>query len=415
MRSQHDGLVAALRAEGVDVVDGGAMPHRLMNAVYVRDPMCVVRGGAVIGRMGPLMRRGEERYATQSVAALGMPILRTIHGTGTLEGGTVVKITPRSYAFGASIRCNPEGARQLAEVLAPLGIELIVVPLPGRSIHLDGHLSMVDRDKALCDLHRLPYWFTDRLRELGIELIEQQPDEHWAINGARRPARAPRAQRGPAAHRRAARRARRRGRRDPVRRDPARRRRHPLHHHGAAARPPRVRRSMHVIDLTAIPVGPTEFGEWAALNAPLGLDASASTWSRQLRTRGRERHDEVESAQQELFVVISGRARFVVGDETYDAGPGTAVGIGDPAVKRGYRPSSRARACSASGRSRRASRRAGATGSAAASREVTSLLTREPVASARSLTLLPEPGLEVSALDASGARPVHAPDEACGG
>ena len=73
MQADHDGLVAALRAEGVEVVDGGPMPPRLMNAVYVRDPMCVVRGGAVIGRMGPLMRRGEERYATQAVAALGMP------------------------------------------------------------------------------------------------------------------------------------------------------------------------------------------------------------------------------------------------------------------------------------------------------------------------------------------------------
>ena len=71
-----------------------------------------------------------------------------------LEGGTVVKLTPRVYAFGASIRCNPEGARQLAEVLAPLGVELIVVPLVGWSIHLDGHLSMIDRDKALCDRRR---------------------------------------------------------------------------------------------------------------------------------------------------------------------------------------------------------------------------------------------------------------------
>jgi N-dimethylarginine dimethylaminohydrolase len=154
-----------------------------MNAVYVRDPMCVVRGGAVIGRMGPLMRRGEERYATQSVAALGMPVLRTVAGTGMLEGGTVVKLTPRVYAFGASIRCNPEGARQLAEVLAPLGIELIVVPLVGWSIHLDGHLSMVDRDQALCDVHRLPYWFLERLRELGIDTIELPQDESWAING----------------------------------------------------------------------------------------------------------------------------------------------------------------------------------------------------------------------------------------
>ena len=183
MQAEHDGLVAALRSEGVEVVDGGPMPARLMNAVYVRDPMCVVRGGAVIGRMGPLMRRGEERYATQAVASLGMPVLRTISGTGMLEGGTVIKITPRVYAFGASIRCNPEGARQLAEVLAPLGIELIVVPMAGWSIHLDGHLSMVDRDKALCDVRRLPYWFVDRLREIGIELIEVLPEEDWAVNG----------------------------------------------------------------------------------------------------------------------------------------------------------------------------------------------------------------------------------------
>jgi N-dimethylarginine dimethylaminohydrolase len=183
MQSQHDGLVATLRAEGVDVVDGGPLPPRLMNAVYARDPMCVVRGGAVIGRMGPLMRRGEERYATQAVAALGMPILRTIHGTGMLEGGTVVKLTPRVYAFGTSIRCNPEGARQLAEVLAPLGVELIVVPLVGWSIHLDGHLSMIDRDKALYDPQHLPYWFLERLRALGIELIDVPEEEDWAING----------------------------------------------------------------------------------------------------------------------------------------------------------------------------------------------------------------------------------------
>jgi N-dimethylarginine dimethylaminohydrolase len=182
MQAEHDGLVAALRSEGVEVVDGGPMPRHLVNAVYVRDPMCVVRGGAVIGRMGPLMRRGEERFATQSVAALGMPVLRTIQGSGMLEGGTVVKLTPGVYAFGTSIRCNPEGARQLAEVLAPLGVELIVVPLAGWSIHLDGHLSMVAPDKALCDVRHLPYWFLERLRELGIEQIDRDARESWAVN-----------------------------------------------------------------------------------------------------------------------------------------------------------------------------------------------------------------------------------------
>ena len=94
---------------------------------------------------------------------------------------------------------------------------------------------------------------------------------------------------------------------------------------------------MHVIDLTATPVGSTEFGEWAALNGPLGLDAFGINVAEvdpgeQLDSV----HDEIESAQQELFVVVSGRARIVVGDETYEAGPGTAVGIGDPAVMRGF-------------------------------------------------------------------------------
>ena len=94
---------------------------------------------------------------------------------------------------------------------------------------------------------------------------------------------------------------------------------------------------MQVIDLTAVPVGPTEFGRWAALNAPLGVEA----YGVNLREAAPQEpveltHDESDTAQQELFVVISGRARFTVGEETFDAGPGTAIGVGDPDVPRGH-------------------------------------------------------------------------------
>ena len=98
---------------------------------------------------------------------------------------------------------------------------------------------------------------------------------------------------------------------------------------------------MRAIDLTAVPVGPaadgTEYGEWAALNAPLGLDAFGINVA-DLRPGEHldSVHDEIESRQQELFVVVSGRARFIVGDETFEAGPGTAVGVGDPALQRGF-------------------------------------------------------------------------------
>jgi uncharacterized cupin superfamily protein len=94
---------------------------------------------------------------------------------------------------------------------------------------------------------------------------------------------------------------------------------------------------MHAIDLTAAEVVPTEFGRWAALNGPLGLDAFGVNVAEAASGDAVEStHDEVESAQQELFVVLSGRARIVVGEETIEAGPGMAVGIGDPALQRGY-------------------------------------------------------------------------------
>jgi N-dimethylarginine dimethylaminohydrolase len=182
VRGQYDALVAALEAEGVEVHLAPAIDGRFTKAMYTRDPVLSVPGGVVVGRMAPRMRRGEEASATQSAAALGVPILRTISGTGLLEGGSFAKLTPRVAAVGISIRCNEEGARQLEEVLRLLGMELLVVPLPGFSIHLDGHFAMVDRDKALVDAAGLPYWFLERLRELGIEAIWRHPDEDWAVN-----------------------------------------------------------------------------------------------------------------------------------------------------------------------------------------------------------------------------------------
>jgi uncharacterized cupin superfamily protein len=94
---------------------------------------------------------------------------------------------------------------------------------------------------------------------------------------------------------------------------------------------------MHSIDLTTIPVGPTDFGHWAALNGPLGLAAFGVNVVEPAPGGYDDiAHDEVDSSQQELFVVIAGRARFTIGGEVIEAGPGTAVGVGDPALTRGY-------------------------------------------------------------------------------
>src|SRR5690606_10985971 len=130
----------------------------------------------------PRMRRGEEASVTRTVAALGMPILGTITGRGLVEGGTFVKIRRDLAVFGLSIRCNADGLRQLANLLEPLGIEVMPLMLPGYTIHVDGQFHMVDEDLALANTHRLPYEFLERLDEWGIKVVSPHPDEQYACN-----------------------------------------------------------------------------------------------------------------------------------------------------------------------------------------------------------------------------------------
>ena len=103
----------------VDVAD--SLGGGFVKAIYTRDPSITVPGGAIVGRMGVRMRRGEEPHATRALAALGVPILGTITGTGTLEGGSFCKLRPGLAALGTSIRVNQEAARQLRVLLDLIG------------------------------------------------------------------------------------------------------------------------------------------------------------------------------------------------------------------------------------------------------------------------------------------------------
>lgn len=178
---QHAGLVAALEAEGVEVIVAEPAGERFTKDVYIRDPLVTVPGGAIIGRMAPRMRRGEEASATRIVAGRGMPIIGTIT-SGTMEGGSFVKLAPDLAAVGVGIRVDDAGADCLERLLAGVGMRLLRVALPGYSIHLDMHMGMVDHGRALVDAARLPYWFLEELRGRGIETIPADPGETWGLN-----------------------------------------------------------------------------------------------------------------------------------------------------------------------------------------------------------------------------------------
>jgi N-dimethylarginine dimethylaminohydrolase len=179
---EYDAFVALLEAEGVEVHLAPELDRSFTKSIYTRDPLVTVPGGAVIGRLAARVRRGEEPSVAATVAAAGMPILGTITGTGLVEGGSFVKVRPDTAFFGTSVRCNPEGFRQLAELLALRGITVHRVSLPGYLIHLDMCSSMLDDDLALVNPRLAPYDYMDALRGLGVELAEVHPKEEWASN-----------------------------------------------------------------------------------------------------------------------------------------------------------------------------------------------------------------------------------------
>lgn len=95
---------------------------------------------------------------------------------------------------------------------------------------------------------------------------------------------------------------------------------------------------MPSVDLERVPTTATPYGRWQPLNVPLrltGLGASAIVCD-----PGEDfdiEHDEAETGQQELYVVVAGRAAFTIGDETIEAAPGTVVAAPDPTATRSYR------------------------------------------------------------------------------
>lgn len=186
LRAQHDSMVEVFRREGIEVhyLDGQGQTDGMLKAVYTRDSALMVKGGAIVCRMAPRIRQGEEMVVTRTLAKLGVPILRTIHSTGMLEGGSFAWVNPQTAVVGRSIRINNEAIEQLDDVLKRQGVELLVVDLNGYTIHIDGSFVMVDKDLALVDATQLPYWFLEKLRELGVDTVEITPqDNPWIING----------------------------------------------------------------------------------------------------------------------------------------------------------------------------------------------------------------------------------------
>ena len=199
-QEEHQKFVEGLKGEGVKVHYISPPQHWLMKEPYgvqhvrmaggARDPGLVANGGAIVGRMSLPYRRGEEYWWSKAVMELGCPILCTVRGNGTFEGGNVVWLDPSHVCIGRSARTNQDGIDQVTTILKTLDPpveEVEVVPIPGwlRNLdwpaggfaHLDCVFSYVDDGLAVIYPPGVPYDFIEYLKEKDLNLIEAPPDE----------------------------------------------------------------------------------------------------------------------------------------------------------------------------------------------------------------------------------------------
>jgi N-dimethylarginine dimethylaminohydrolase len=182
-RSQHDQLVQVLQAEGVEVVFLDSVEEDGIKSVYTRDSSIAIKGGALVTRLARSIRRGEEAHVSKTLANLGMPILRSLHGTALMEGGSFAWLNSKTAVIARSICVNDEGCDQVEQVLNAQGVELLRIDMTGYDIHIDGALTMIDVNVAIVDPDLLPYSFLRKLDEMGITAVEiDAQDDPWIVN-----------------------------------------------------------------------------------------------------------------------------------------------------------------------------------------------------------------------------------------
>lgn len=169
-QAQHDELAQAYRDLGVEVhaiePDQPARP----NQMFAADLFFMTPEGAVLGRPASRARAGEERQVARRLAALGVPILRSLRGAATFEGADAAWLDPETVLIGRGLRTNHAGADQLRAVLREMGVTIITVDLPSGAMHLMGLLRVVDWDLAIAWPGRTPAAAIEALRDRGARV-----------------------------------------------------------------------------------------------------------------------------------------------------------------------------------------------------------------------------------------------------
>ncbi len=177
LRRQTEAVAEFYRRQGITVHLARPSAPPPPNFLFMRDLFWATPAGVVLARPAARQRAGEERYAAEALARLGVPMILHPHGTATFEGADALWLDARTVLMGTGFRTNAEGVRQLRWLLAGMGITVRTVPLPPGTQHLLGVLNFVREDQAVLHGGRATASLGRLLTKCGVRTIVLPPDE----------------------------------------------------------------------------------------------------------------------------------------------------------------------------------------------------------------------------------------------
>ena len=169
---QHRAYEQLLEKLGARVISLPAEPD-LPDSMFVEDPAVVLDELAIILPLGTDSRRPEAASLAKALSPFRE--LAYITAPGMMEGGDVLRIG-RTFYVGLTTRTNSEGIRQLTAILAPLGYQIVGVPVTG-CLHLKSAVTHLGKNSLLANRP----WF-DTAPFATYDWIDVAPTELHAAN-----------------------------------------------------------------------------------------------------------------------------------------------------------------------------------------------------------------------------------------
>jgi N-dimethylarginine dimethylaminohydrolase len=169
-QEEHDILIETYKSAGVEVHTVDPQCNPAPNQIFCADLFVMTPQGAILGRPASIVRAGEERQVAHRLAALGIPILKTLTGNAVFEGADLIWLDESTAMVGKGHRTNQPAIDQINTLLTEIDCHLVTVDLPYGTMHLMGMLRIPKNDLAICWPRRTPHTAVMALREKGYEV-----------------------------------------------------------------------------------------------------------------------------------------------------------------------------------------------------------------------------------------------------